>query len=195
MFQRFFLSLLVGISFLLLSGIAAAQEAYEVVLVPDPQGAAGQIGINRGYGCTNNPHDGCMLFPVDTSGQITFTLLGPQKNTICNDLRNTSARRVITSIVLSTDQDKTKPHAGKYGHPVDPWLKQYAFASVTKSNGEIYKADVSDGRTSVTLTNDNKHPTTDGPKSFWYQVTVTDCNDSTKHWTFDPRGDNEGSHN
>jgi hypothetical protein len=103
---------------------------------------------------------------------------------------------VITKIELATTELKTeeknnKRAKGDFTKEVDSWLKK-AFSSVDMQTGIIYEEEWPLGWTQVVVENLNSHDAKKGMKSFWYQVTVTDCVDEKNTWITDPRGDNEG---
>jgi hypothetical protein len=165
------------------------EKIYRVQL--DPKGSSGKLKVKlkKGKECKGE-FDGCMRFPEDRVGLINFYIKdkGPKKE----DRQCPGAEYVITEIKLSTtpkggDADGNK---GDFTVAPAPWLKTDAFPGV-ETNGVIYTANATTGRSRVWLTNDNSNKADDGTKTFWYQVTVTKCSDGTT-LTTDPRGDNTG---
>ena len=184
----------------LMAGPAFGQvRNYDVLLTP--QGATGTLGVHLGFGqsCAVNPHYGCMNFEVDTVGAITFRVAGNPARLTCGDPANPSSQdadKVITRIEV-TDRPSGSSGTSQKGDFSGPlagtWLKTYAFPQVDQNTGILYDVPVNNGLTHLTLVNLNSHPQADGIKSFWYRVTVTDCDDPTRSWVSDPRGDNQGS--
>jgi hypothetical protein len=173
------------------------EKLYRVKLIP--QGANGGTllaQLDKGKKCSGN-FEGCMKFPEDKVGLIKFYLPGSKKkDRQCpepDDLGPESQIKVITEIKLTTTEDGNFADGSKGDFNVapDPWLKLDAFPNV-KADGVIYTADTTTGRSHVWLTNDNSHDAELGPRTFWYQVTVTKCSDPTVKWTTDPRGVNTG---
>jgi len=171
------------------------EKIYRVEL--DPKGSSGnlKVKLKKGKECKGK-FDGCMQFAEDSVGLINFYIKdqGPKKDERqCDeDDDEDGAEYVITEIKLSTtpkegDADSNK---GNFTIAPAPWLKAEAFPSVD-ANGVIYTANATTGRSRVWLTNDNSNNADDGPKIFWYQVTVTKCSDGTT-LTTDPRGVNTG---
>jgi hypothetical protein len=148
---------------------------------------------NEDKRCSKSPvHNGCMLFTEGTVGVIHFYLPGPPHKTKCSDFPPQSGKKVITKIELSTTPMQNDQTKGVFGTAVQDWLKNKAFSEVDASDGVVYDKDNTTGETNWFLTNRNSHSHDQGLKSFWYRITVTDCDDSTLQWVFDPRGDNEG---
>lgn len=204
MLQRLLLSLLIAIPASLLAISAAAVNAdsehvyYPVRLNPDanPNESAIMAEVNADKKCKSNTHDGCMLFTAKTVGVINFYLKGPPNKTQCSEVNKESAKYVITKIELSTTPMPNDYTKGKFGENevLEDWLKEDAFEDV-KPNGVIYDKSRETGQTNVLLFNKNSHEDEDEEgqvNSFWYRVTITDCDDPNETQIFDPRGDNEG---
>lgn len=144
--------------------------------------------------CTNGNHPGCLLFKQDKIGTINFYVQGSKRKTKkCTDAEDN--KKVITKIELTTtgagDKGVFKSDDGAV--VLEPWLKENAFPSVDLSSGIAYRANpLEQARTRVFLTNMNDHDAEDGIKTFWYQVTVSDCAGANE-WVSDPRGDNKGT--
>ena len=101
--------------------------------------------------------------------------------------------RVITGIEVTDTPSTTNPtDKGDFTGGLDgSWLKKYAFPQAD-SEGYIYKvSNKNKGLAEVTIVNMNSHPAAELGKSFWYRITVEDC-DSGATWITDPRGDNQG---
>ena len=205
MFQRVLLFVLFAFTCMLVTIEAAAQDEvqaqalsrvdYPVYLNPNPQPNERAIGavVTNDKKCQDRPHDGCMLFTANTVGVINFYLLGARKKTKCSV--SEGVKHVITKIELSTTPKVDDYSKGEFGKEVDAWLTESAFDNVNEF-GAVYEANWDTGRTSVALTNWNRHVSAAGEpvKSFWYRVTVKECAEPHKETIFDPRGDNEGLH-
>ena len=165
---------------------------YEVKLVP--QGTSGTLEVVKDNRCNDKQHEGCLLFDVDKLGIVDFYLPGSKRKTkTCDD-----SDKVISRIQLTTTKGEggTADDKGDFTElPLPNWIKNDAFPDVDLATGLVYEADPSyTGKGRVRLVNLNRNSyVEDEVMQFWYRVTVTNCEDATKTWTTDPRGDNEGT--
>jgi hypothetical protein len=153
--------------------------------------------------CKKDNHPGCLLFGQDKVGAINFYLKGSKRNTEkCKKDDATPKRKVITKIELTTQEHGDDPDKGIFDGDSgwatpDKWLKENAFPSVDLTTGiayEIKPADIEEmARTRVFLTNMNDHDAKEGTKTFWYKITVSQCDGKDGPWVSDPRGDNKGT--
>jgi len=179
-----------------------ALEAYEVKL--NPQGANMTATVNPGRRCEKNPHEGCMWFQKNDLGVITFYVggTGPRmRNCVQAAGKNHDNHKVITKVELTAtgkatgnaDQSKGVYISDSATDTAVPgWLKSEAFTELNLKTGVVYSADEKIANNRLTLINLNNSDYVEGKfKSFWYKVTVKNC-DGSKTWVTDPRGDNEG---
>ena len=170
----------------------AKRIEYMVKLVP--QGASGELKVDKKNKCRKGKHKGCLLFEVDKVGLITFYLSGSRKK-----VKNCSnATEVITRIEITTTGEDNNPDASKGDFdrtsPLPLWVKTNAFTNINLKTGIVYEATEKNGLTQVIRLNQNSHDQKIGERRFWYRVTATDCETPANTWTTDPRGDNEGTH-
>lgn len=182
----------IGIIALGMPTLASAKN-YAVKLSTGKPGVL-QVNVEKGQKCKKGKHPGCLLFEEGKIGNIKFYLPGSEKLPKNCDKTN----RVITRIQLTaTSMDGNSPEATKGdfdGSELPAWLKNEAFSSVNLKTGIAYEAiPASTGQSQVVLRNTNNHDFKEGPRQFWYKVTVSDCKDKDVTWATDPRGDNEGT--
>jgi len=164
------------------------QSMYPIELTPDnSSNVLEAVVTDSSKKCKQNDNKGCVQFDVDKVGMVKFYL--PNSKYKTKSCKNNN--EVITKVELTTTGSGDK---GTFvGHlPLPAWIKENAFPSVDRSTGIAYQADLQQARTQVFLANMNNHDASEGTKTFWYQVTVTDCDDESKQWVTDPRGDNKG---
>jgi hypothetical protein len=159
---------------------------------------SGSKGCSRGKGKKSK---GCVKFPLNTYGEITFKLLGAAATKTCSD---PGAQYVITRVELSHQgyllageagpfiSDKGIFGGGDPGWVVPDWLKE-AFPG-TDDHGVVYSASKDAASGQVTIANQN-NGSGDDPKDVWYRVSVTDCDDdaAVPVLTTDPRLENDGT--
>lgn len=162
---------------------------YSVELKPRNDGT---LEVKKDNQCTKKPHKGCLLFEEDKIGVIKFYLTGSRiKSGKCPKADAVITKVELTATVDSSIADEAKGDFTVF--PIDPWLKNDAFADVDLDDGIVYEAAASIARTQAWIVNLNSHDADDGEKQFWYKVTATACGDSPRTWVIDPRGDNKGS--
>jgi hypothetical protein len=166
-------------------------SGYFVKLVP--QKSSGEMKVDKKNQCKKGKHKGCLLFRENTSGQITFYLVGSRYGSkTCSN-----AKKVITKIEVTTTGEGGDPEAvkGDYDrtNPLPSWVRNDAFGSVDEATGIVYEAVSGHAFTQVSLINRNSHDAKDGERQFWYRVTATDCIAPVNIWIADPRGDNQGT--
>lgn len=180
-------------SFVLVPKLGYEFGTYPVKL--DPDNSTNELHVevkDDKKKCRKTDNAGCLLFEKDKVGTVKFYLDGSKfKNHSC-----ANKDKVITKIELSTvgadDKGKFEGDAG-WTAP-DKWLKENAFPSVDLTTGIAYKPDtLNEARTQVLLSNLNNHDQEIGTKSFWYKITVADCDGDDGPWVSDPRGDNKGT--
>ena len=179
-----------GYSFLGLTGNKFG--TYPVKLSPDNSSDVLHVKVEDiSKKCINDKHAGCMLFKKNHVGTVKF-YHGSKYNTKSCD----NSQKVITKIELTTTGTGDKGvFNGEPGwtQPAD-WLKVNAFPSVDLASGIAYEAaNVDQARSLVYLSNMNNHDASEGTKTFWYRVTVSDCDGEEGPWVSDPRGDNKGT--
>lgn len=166
-------------------------NAYEVTFNPNP--SKGElVASSNNMGCTKGQGQkkGCVNFPKDTLGLITFSVANKLKQ--CSD---PGTKWVITRVELSHSglllpDGTTLSEKGIFGGNLPSWLED-AFPQVNPTTGILYEvSDKLDGVTRVTSLNLNNNT---GAKDIWYQVTVSNCDaDSDVVLVSDPRFENEG---
>lgn len=198
--KQLFVKAVAGLVFIGANNIAFGDiKEYDILLIP--QGNGGTMGVKLDFGkpCNVKQHDGCMDFDVNTVGVITLKLTGSPHRLACapEGAPNPQqyASKVITKIELTSTpmEGDTTSSKGDFSGGLEDWLKQYAFLQVNQTTGVLYEVPKEQGLARLTLVNLNSHPSEEGgSKSFWYRITVTDCDDESKTWVTDPRGDNKG---
>ncbi len=203
-FAIFFAMLIAGCADMQLSIMATNYQSNEVEFVPTGSGGSVLVPnsmqvytLNQNCPTNRNPHNGCMFFEKNKTGNILFSIKGNPKVKKCAD---NGTIRVITKIELTSKSSSNSiAIKGDFsginaGNPLPDWVKDKAFPELELNTGIAYfEADVNDGLTNVKLTNLNHNKFSDGIKSVWYRVTVTHCTDPTnKNWRADPRVDNRG---
>jgi hypothetical protein len=168
---------------------------YPVKLSPDNGSDVLLVAVeDSSKECKKDKHAGCMLFGEDNVGTVKFYLDGSKfKTKSCKN-----SNKVITKIELTTTGAGNKGvfNDGLGWVQPDKWLKENAFPSVDLTTGIAYEAtDLDQARSLVFLSNMNNHDASEGTKTFWYRVTVSDCDADSDEgpWVSDPRGDNEGT--
>lgn len=203
-FAIFFAMLIAGCTGMQPFMMATNYQPYEVKFVPTGSGGSASSPssmlvdtLNQNCQANRNPHNGCMDFGKNKTGNILFSIKGNPKVKKCADSGTT---RVITKIELTSKSiGNSTAIKGDFsgidaGNPLPDWVRDKAFPELELNTGIAYfEADVNDGLTNVKLTNLNHNKFSDGIKSVWYRVTVTHCTDPTnKNWRSDPRVDNRG---
>jgi hypothetical protein len=179
------------------AALGAQTKHYGIKLVPIG-GAGGKLKVDKANQCANDKHEGCLVFETNKVGQIKFYLPGSQYEMKKCDGTKKRAGKVITKVELADESLDDDPTKGDFGgpFPLDNWLKYDAFPAVDLDDGIVYEAPWNKAATQVFLENLNSHKAGDGIKSFWYRVTVTDCDEYDEGmrytWVTDPRGDNKG---
>jgi hypothetical protein len=179
--------------FTLFWGFSGGQlETYSVKLKPT---AGGVLEITKSNKCKQGKeHPGCLVFEEDKIGLVRFYLKGSNKHKANKCPPDGNASEVITKIQLTATGTGGDPQAVKGDFavfPLPPWVENDAFPTVNLNTGIVYEATLADARTQAWLINMNSHDA-GTIKSFWYQVTATDCANLANTWVTDPRGDNEG---
>jgi hypothetical protein len=159
---------------------------------------SGSKGCSRGKGKKSK---GCVKFPLNTKGEITFKLMGSAATKTCAD---PGAQYVITKVELSHQGYLLDEGSGPFisdkgifgsedpGWAVPTWL-QDAFPG-TNDKGVVYSASKDEASGQVTIANENNGGD-DDPKDVWYRVSVTDCDDdaAVPVLSTDPRLENDGT--
>jgi hypothetical protein len=160
---------------------------------------SGSKGCSRGKGKQSK---GCVKFPLNTEGTITFKLLGAAATNTCADK---GAKYVITKVELSHQGYLLEGEAGPIisdkgifadddpAWSMPPWLDE-AFEFINKDAGVVYLASKDEASGQVTIDNKN-NSSGDDPKNVWYRVSVTDCDDdaAVPVLSTDPRLENDGT--
>lgn len=180
-----------------LAGNSASKD-YDIKLTPVNGTTELEAERKAGPPCSKNAK-GCMMFDKGVTGMIKLHLQGTSKKSkTCDD---PGVDKVITEIKLTTTGENNDKDAlkGDFTKAPDPWLKNYAFIGVDLNDGVVFEGDATagssnPGRTLVWLVNMNNHDPSLGEKTFWYQVTATECNGGANpdKWITDPRGENKG---
>lgn len=193
---------------LLSAGAMAAQTFEEYAIEFKAHANKGELGVvTKGNDCKKGKGSqedkmGCIRFPVDVFGLITFYLGDKDKPKTCE----TNAKWVISKVELSHEgylvvDDSTNPptavvsNKGIFNGSLPEWLFE-AFPQVNKDSGVLYEAiPPKNGVSRVIALNLNNNPETD-QKDIWYRITVAECKeDSDVVLATDPRFENEGTKN
>jgi hypothetical protein len=166
---------------------AGEVKNFTVMINPAAQGATLEIS-SASQGCTQRePKNGCVQFEPNDVGTVTLKLAGEREGTGCNTVP--AATWVLTQVRLS-DTGIEQTEKGKFGGEQAPWLVR-AFPGVNGENGVYYEKTAEKGKVSVTLIDLNNHPTKEGVKTAYYEVTATHCA-SLKSSVTDPAIRNTG---
>jgi len=167
--------------------------ALELAVVPvelDPAGVSKNLQVKGFKVCKKNDHPGCLTFEKGQEGYIKFYIKNADSGKTCEQGADEVITQVkVTSEELVTNRGNENRSKGDFDAELAPWLKRNAFKFLNEDNGTIYDVGLENGWTQVVIQNLNNN---EGLKHFWYQVTVTSCDDPNKTWVTDPRGDNEG---
>lgn len=182
---------------LLISSAALAHtptfNAFEVNLKANPgQGTLTSDSPNKGCTKGQGQKKGCVNFPLDSIGTITFALGNSVKQ--CSD---NGTNWVITKVELThqgllipTSTGTVLSDKGIFSGSLPNWLES-SFPEVDQQSGFLYEVtDKEDGVTRVTSLNLNNN--TGGAKDIWYRVSVANCK-SDVVLISDPRLENEGT--
>ena len=169
-----------------------AFKAFEVDFKPNKnQGILTTDKVNQGCNNGQGLKKGCIKFPLDSIGAITFALRNKVNN--CND---SGTQWVITKIELSHQgfdlPGGTISDKGIFEGNLPPWLVDSFPAFEGDDDGILFEASdpQADGLTRVTTLNLNSN--TGGVQNIWYRVSVSSCGDDPVVLVSDPRLENGG---
>ena len=164
----------------------AKNKRYFVKLKPKP--AQDELEVKsppQGYN-KDGKKDGYVGFGEGEYGSITFYLQGEEMGAQCAD----GADWVITEVALS-DEGDSEEKGTRFNMEQDDWLVE-AFPGTVQSTGINYSATKDTGHTLVSVVDENDHPAAWGPKTAYYRITVTECDDESEVLVSDPGVGNRG---
>lgn len=159
---------------------------YNVLLIPQPAANPTRVHIPTGPQGANSAgkKNGFVGYAKGEQGYTHFSIRGSDPADTCAS----GAKWVITQLRLASKGDPTTEKGSNFGAKQDDWLKD-AFPLVYGKGMLFPQPNGPREVTRLSVFNANR---TSDPVNVYYEVTLTDCNDTSKTITTDPMWRNEG---